>query len=554
MGVNLTPGKNDLESQFPALAREFDLKLNAPLTPSTVMFGSGKSVYWKCPQGHSYLLSINARTATNQNCPICANKRVLAGYNDLESQRPEVASEWDYEANAGLTPSEVYFRSTRKVFWQCREGHSFKSAIRSRTERGTGCSVCANLVVLKGFNDLATTHPELAAEWDHDANGTLSPSDVVSGSERKVFWRCEKGHSYVSIPYNRLKGSGCTVCSGQMVQRGFNDLASTRPDIAEEWDDQKNGDVTPQHVTAGSNKKYLWLCPQGHSYRADVAHRSAGKGCPYCAGQKVLVGFNDFPTTHPELAKRWDYTKNAPLMPEQFSMGATKKVYWLCERGHSHLGGINSKANGNGCPVCADQQVLAGYNDLGTLYPEIAAEWDYKKNAPVTPRDVLRGTARKYFWLCSAGHSFQQSVLSRTGGGQGCPRCAKYGYDSTRPGILYFIKNEKLRARKIGITNRETGIRYDRIRSYGSDWQVIQTFTDEDGYRIKRAEFAVLEWIRKTAGLGQFLTRQDMGSGGGHTETFSIDGPSDSEVLERILLAMAEASGEPDSNPLASPK
>ena len=554
MGVNLTPGKNDLESQFPALAREFDLKLNAPLTPSTVMFGSGKSVYWKCPQGHSYLLSINARTATNQNCPICANKRILAGYNDLESQRPEVASEWDYEANAGLTPSEVYFRSTRKVFWQCREGHSFKSAIRSRTERGTGCSVCANRVVLKGFNDLATTHPELAAEWDHDANGTLSPSDVVSGSEIKVFWRCEKGHSYVSIPYNRLKGTGCTVCSGQMVQLGFNDLASTRPDIAKEWDYQKNGDVTPQQVTAGSNKKYFWLCPQGHSYRADVAHRSAGKGCPYCAGQKVLVGFNDFPTTHPELAKRWDYTKNAPLMPEQFTMGATKKVYWLCERGHSHLGGINSKANGNGCPVCADQLVLAGYNDLGTLYPEIAAEWDYAKNAPVTPRDVLRGTARKYFWLCSAGHSFQQSVLSRTGGGQGCPRCAKYGYDSTRPGILYFIKNENLRARKIGITNRETGIRYDRIKSYGSDWHVIQTFTDEDGYRIKQAELAVLDWIRKTAGLGQFLTRQDMGSGGGHTETFSIDGPSDSEILERILLAMAEASGEPDSNALAPPK
>jgi len=499
-------------------------------------------------------MTVANRTSSKANCPVCANKRVLPGFNDLESQFPDIAAQWDFEANGNLTPSDVYFRSTKKVFWRCGEGHLFDVAIRSRTERGTGCGVCANQVVAAGVNDLATTHPEIAAEWDHEANAPLTPTEIVSGSEKKVFWRCKKGHSHPSIPYNRLKGSGCTVCSGQIVQIGFNDLGTTRPDIAKEWDYTKNGETTPKQVTARSNKKFHWLCEEGHSYLATTAARSAAKGCPYCAGQKVLVGFNDLPTSHPELAKRWDYAKNAPATPEQFSMGSNKKFYWVCEKGHSHLAGINGKARGNGCPICADQQVLAGYNDLETLFPEIAAEWDYKKNSPVTPSDTLRGTARKYYWLCGSGHSFQQSNLSRTGGGQGCPRCAKYGYDATRPGILYFIKNEKLQARKIGITNRETGVRYDRIKSYGPDWQVIRTFTDDDGYRIKQAEFAVLDWIRKTIGLGQFLTRQDMGSGGGQTETFSIDGPSDSDVLERILLAMAEASGEPDSSPLASPK
>jgi hypothetical protein len=332
---------------------------------------------------------------------------------------------------------------------------------------------------------------------------------------------------------------------------GFNDLATTRPDISKEWDFAKNTGTTTKEVTAGSNRKFFWVCPKGHSYQATVTHRASGKGCAYCAGQKVLVGFNDLVTTHPDLAKKWDYEKNAPARPEQFSMGTNKKFNWLCEKGHSHLAGVNSKARGNGCPICADQQVLAGYNDLETLFPEIATEWDYEKNAPVTPKETLRGTARKYFWLCDAGHSFQQSVLSRTGAGQGCPRCAKYGYDATRPGILYFIKNERLKARKIGITNRETSIRYDRIKNYDSDWQVIQTFTDEDGYRIKQAESELLNWIRNTLGLGQFLTRLDMGSGGGHTETFSIDGPSDAEIVSRILIAIGETGGKAELNPPA---
>lgn len=547
MAVNLEPGKNDLESQFPALAREFDVELNFPLTPATVMFGSAKRVFWNCAEGHSYDLTVSNRTFGKQNCPLCANRRVLAGLNDLESQRPEIALEWDQNLNNDVGPSEVYFRSTKKVFWRCKNGHSYQSAIRSRTGRGSGCSICSNHTVLIGFNDLATTHPELLKEWDYEANEGLSPSDLVSGSEKKVFWKCNKGHSYQAIPYNRLKGSGCTVCSGQKVLAGFNDLATTRPDLAREWDCEKNVGTAPEQVTAGSNRKRYWLCPTKHSYSASVAQRASGKGCAYCAGQKVLPGFNDLSTTDPELAKKWDFEKNAPAVPESFSMGTTKKFYWLCKKKHSHLAGINSKARGNGCPVCADQQVLAGYNDLGTLFPEIAEQWDYDKNAPVTPQEVLRGTARKYFWLCPEGHSFQQTVLSRTYGGSGCPACAKYGYDATRPGVLYFIKNEKLRARKIGITNRETSVRYNRIKSYGPNWSLIEIFTDDDGDRVKRAESAVLDWIRKTLGLGQYLTKKDMGAGGGQTETFSIDGPSDAEVVLKILQEFEKAVDETNS-------
>lgn len=541
MPRQLIVGVNDLASQFPAVAAEFDLILNAPETPESVTFASGSSYYWTCPEGHSYSQKVANRTTAGQNCPVCANKRVLSGFNDLESRNPEIAREWDIEANKGQLPSGIFYGSTKRVFWRCGQGHLYQTTVRSRTEKGVGCGVCSNQIVAAGINDLGTTHPQLAAEWDYAENAPLTPTEIVAGSEKKVFWRCAEGHSYPAIPANRVKGTGCTVCSGQIVLRGFNDLGTTRPDIAEEWDSSKNGETNPAQVTAGSNRKFSWLCPENHPYVATVAHRSSGKGCPYCAGQKVLVGFNDLRTTHPDLATRWDYAKNAPLNPEQVSMGTTRKVHWICEEGHSYSAGVNSKARGGGCPICADQRVLAGYNDLGTLFPEIAEEWDYKKNAPTTPADVLRGTAKKFAWKCPEGHSFQQSVLSRTNGGAGCPKCAKYGYDGTRPGILYFIKNEKLRARKIGITNRETGPRYDRILSYGEDWEVVKTFSSDDGYQIRAAELALLDWLRNTRGLGQFLDREAMGAGGGHTETFSIDGPSDAEVVEKIEVALNDA-------------
>lgn len=83
MAVNLEPGKNDLESQFPALAREFDVELNFPLTPATVMFGSATPI---APDlaGHGNQTSESAlrKPATparsqqrhdNQHCNHCNN-------------------------------------------------------------------------------------------------------------------------------------------------------------------------------------------------------------------------------------------------------------------------------------------------------------------------------------------------------------------------------------------------------------------------------------------------------------------------------------------------
>lgn len=81
-------------------------------------------------------------------------------------------------------------------------------------------------------------------------------------------------------------------------------------------------------------KKVWWLCEKGHEWTAVIHSRANGTKCPICTNTKVLNGFNDLATTHPQLTKEWHPTKNIDILPTQISAGSNKKVWWLCEKGH----------------------------------------------------------------------------------------------------------------------------------------------------------------------------------------------------------------------------
>ena len=173
--------------------------------------------------------------------------------------------------------SKLTFGSTIKVKWRCPKGHIYRATVKSRTSNNTGCLVCANRIVLKGFNDLATTHPEIAKEadgWD--------PKSVIAGSGKKLSWKCPKGHRYVTIVASRTqkrrKQTGCPVCANLRVLIGFNDLATTHPEIAREasgWD--------PTNFVAGSNRKVEWICQKSHKWIIGITNRTGRRksGCPY---------------------------------------------------------------------------------------------------------------------------------------------------------------------------------------------------------------------------------------------------------------------------------
>ena len=124
------------------------------------------------------------------------------------------------------------------------------------------------------------------------------------------------------------------------------------------------------------------------------------------------------------MAGEWNYEKNGNLKPEGVSANSSKKVWWKCNKGHEWQAAVYSRSNGTGCPFCSGNRVLKGYNDLQTVNPTLAIEWNYEKNNGLTPADVTAGSDKKVWWKCSKGHEWQTSVGHRTRG-RSCPRCAK---------------------------------------------------------------------------------------------------------------------------------
>lgn len=273
----------------------------------------------------------------------------------LAEECTELASQWHPTKNGILKPEDVFVGSRQKVWWQCEKGHEWEAQIKSRSQ-GSGCPICANRKIIPGINDLATTHPQLAAEWHPTKNGTTSPETISYGTKKKVWWICEKGHEWEATILSRSYGAGCPVCSGKAVIPGENDMASMYPQIAAEWHPAKNGSLRPDAVTPQSNRKVWWICKNGHEYQSTVCHRTArSSGCPYCAGTKVLAGFNDLATVYPKIAEQWHPTLNEGLTPDMVMPGGTKKVWWQCSEGHVWKAVVYSRTGPDkcGCPVCA---------------------------------------------------------------------------------------------------------------------------------------------------------------------------------------------------------
>ena len=272
------------------LMKEWDYEKNIGLDPQKMTLHSNIKAWWKCSKNHSYHKTIDNRT-NGSGCPYCSGRRLLSGFNDLQTLFPAIAKEWDYEKNGELKPADVLSGSTIKVHWICSDcKNEWITTVRSRTKGKTGCPKCSTKRRVKSFRANAInkngkiTNPLLILEWDYETNYPLRPDDFPPASNQSVSWKCSKcGHKWKAKISNRhnLK-RGCPCCANRVIVQGKNDLATTHPYLAKEWHPTKNGTLTPQKISYGSNKKVWWICPKGHEYPATVLHRTSGTNCPTC--------------------------------------------------------------------------------------------------------------------------------------------------------------------------------------------------------------------------------------------------------------------------------
>lgn len=215
--------------------------------------------------------------------------------------------------------------------------------------------------------------PELVAQWA--TSNKLSPDKVSCGSHLKVWWVCEKGHEWEAVVKNRaLLGSKCPYCEHRAVLKGYNDLQTLNPELAETWSSKNK--LKPSDVSPSSNAEVLWNCENGHEWRSRVADRNKGHGCPYCAGQRVWEGFNDLTTTHPDLISEWS-DNNKDISPESITYKNRSNVWWHCNKcGNDYQAVVYAKANGRICPFCIAKEIKR-LRDIRLADRKIAKDFDY---------------------------------------------------------------------------------------------------------------------------------------------------------------------------------
>lgn len=419
---------NCLATTHPDISKQWHPTKNK-LTPFDVVSKSAKKIWWKCNvvDDHEWLATVSS-VVNGSGCSCCSNGRTVVLSNCLATTHPEITKQWHPTKNFPLTPFDVTFGNSKKVWWKCElaDDHEWDATINNRTG-GVGCPCCSGLKVVLS-NCLATTHPEIAKQW-HPIKNILTPFDVTFGSHKKVWWKCDVApdHEWRAVVGTMVNSDGCLCCSGRKVVLS-NCLLTTHPEIAKQWHPTKNFPLTPLGVTFGVAKKVWWKCDvsDDHEWEATINSRTCGNGCPCCGGLKVVLS-NCLATIYPEISRQWHTTKNETLTPFDVVGKSSMKVWWKCDKANDHEwdASIASRTNGNGCPCCSGHKLVLS-NCIATTHPELSKQWHPTKNFPLTPFDVTSGNGKIVWWKCDVGedHEWQAIINSRTSMGVGCPCCS----------------------------------------------------------------------------------------------------------------------------------
>lgn len=409
---------------------------NNELSASDISKSSGEYVQWKCGNdNHSpWRARVSSVTAKASGCPTCAGRRVEFGVNDLLTLFPNVCKDWDYAKNTDICIKSLTPGSQYSVWWKCSIcGKEWRQPpIQKINTKGLDIAGCVNCRRLN-----KATYSESLEDWcrrvdrldileDYNRGKNDTPaSEIGKGSQQRVRWKClEAKHpvwvSPISNRTNLKKRRGCPTCGNKLLVPGVNDFGTLFPDIAKEWDYERNYPTTPADIFPGNNTAwYWWQCEHGHNFKAKVNNRTSPKnrtGCPYCSNHKVWPGFNDLET--------WCKQNNFDILVQEYSLENKHKM-----------------------------------------------------------SEILHGHDGKVWWTCSVcGNHYQSNVYYRTKGIIGCSKCNKARRSSFPEQALFFYiqrlfpdaRNSYREVFKntmeldVYIPSLKTGIEYDGIAWHNS--------------------------------------------------------------------------------------
>ena len=296
-GTSVKSGFNDLLTKRPDIAKYYDTDKNS-VNASNIYYKNSDNRYFICKKGHSFISTIHKvdRAMIKSNgrlvgCPYCSGALLKEGYNDFESQHPELMYLWNWELN-DILPSEISCKdNTTSVWFRCSNGHNYKTFISSVVNSNKeGCPFCVGRVSSKNIihKSLSEEYPDIALLYDSEKN-IVPLGKLTRYTGGKYWFICKRGHSFrqsISQVIRSINTTcGCQICSGNKIVSGINDFESQHPELMYLWDWNKN-DILPSEISCKDNSKKVWLvCSNGHSYSTyiDSLVRSKFESCPHCS-------------------------------------------------------------------------------------------------------------------------------------------------------------------------------------------------------------------------------------------------------------------------------
>lgn len=431
----LVPGKNDLETRFPELAKEWHPIKNGELKPSDVMPGSARKVWWLCPVGHEYVSSLNKRTSgQGTNCPICNSGRQTSfreqalfyyikklyphtisrykpnnfGQFELDIYIPELNTAIEYDGVAWHKENK-YEREQRK-YKLCKEAGIKLIRVKEKMPEQLDLQLADKIISSDDFES-----EEGFTKVIHTVLGRISLG-------QHFYW-------INPIDVNLSRDRFEIMKYATQIKNSF---ADKFPELAKEWHPIKNGTLEPTMFKPKSGFKAWWICPRcGNEYEQQIGHRATGSGCPKCAlkymGNMYRMNLvrKKGSITNPILLKEWNYEKNGNLTPQQFTNSSEYIVWWKCSKcGYEWKSKIKDRKKAKNCPKCAGLELFEGENDFATLHPDLICEWDYEKNRDLDPHKIHHGSNLMVWWKCSKCGNEYQSPICRRDKGSGCRKCS----------------------------------------------------------------------------------------------------------------------------------
>ena len=496
----------------PQLMTEWDWKKNNELglDPNVLTCGSDKKAFWKCINcGFEWKSAIGSRSR-GHGCHACADKqRIISNgkyrlekSGSLADNNPTIAAEWHPTKNGTLRPTDVTSGSAKAVWWQCKKGHEWFTAINNRS-RGTGCPICNS--------EKQTSFPEQAVFFYLKAYFAVQNRARINGKELDIYLPEQKvGIEYDGIYYHtsqkaiirekekddvfrslgirliRIKESSSNRLDNDIILFRYDDsysqlswaiesllklletrihypiclsndrqqiyeqyivavkadsISTLRPDLAQEWNFEKNDSLTPEYFSMSSHKKVYWICDKGHEWQATIRNRVSGNNCPVCSNKRIMTGYNDVATINPQIIEDWDYNRNPNLNPKTLAPNVNVIANWKCHIcGREWKATVNNRSQGHGCPTCGGlksagkriAKLIDGNGSLVENYPTLIREWHPTLNGTLLPSMVTVKSSESIYWICSCcGHVWSAPVYSRTTG-HGCPVCGRKKAAATR--------------------------------------------------------------------------------------------------------------------------